>query len=444
MDPALTSDLIAGWPPRWRGRRRRHSPVLARAARPRPPAAGRSRPPASPRLRVEAPRRTVETGRGGAEPRARGGRRAARPGAGERPPDDHPDRLPERPGAQVLPFPPRPCPSCSAAGQARADPGRAKKRDAAALARPGEDPRRLGRRASASLFTAEGDRSRAGRRDREGAAHRRHRRAHRQKLLEALRGSLGKTSSTIPRRSGRSCASAPPRSSAVERRRWIWAPPARSCCWSSGSTAAARPPPSASSPPSCAGRARRCCWPPATPSAPPPPSSWRSGASASACPVVRGKEGADPSSVIFEAIKRGQGRGPRRRHRRHRRPPAHQDQADGGAAEGAAGDRQGHGGRAARDLAGARLHQRPERHRPGEDVHGGDGGDRHRPDQAGRHRQGRRHPRHRRPAGCRCATSASARRWTICASSIPRSSSRRCSRAPEAPAARRVDRRGES
>ena len=50
--------------------------------------------------------------------------------------------------------------------------------------------------------------------------------------------------------------------------------------------------------------------------------------------VVRGKEGADPSSVIFDGVKRAVDRGLRRRHRRHRRPPAHQDRPDGGAEEG--------------------------------------------------------------------------------------------------------------
>jgi fused signal recognition particle receptor len=37
------------------------------------------------------------------------------------------------------------------------------------------------------------------------------------------------------------------------------------------------------------------------------------------CPVVRGKEGGDPSSVIFEAVKRGVDEQRRPGHLRHRR-----------------------------------------------------------------------------------------------------------------------------
>ena len=135
--------------------------------------------------------------------------------------------------------------------------------------------------------------------------------------------------------------------------------------------------------------------------------------------LVRGKEGADPSSVIFDAVKTRHGRGLRRRHRRHRGPPAHQDRSDGGVAEGAARDRQGRPGRPARDLAGDRLHQRAERDRPGADLHAGDGGFGYRADEAGRHRQGRRHPRHRRSvADSRCASSASASGSRTCGNSI--------------------------
>ena len=67
-------------------------------------------------------------------------------------------------------------------------------------------------------------------------------------------------------------------------------------------------------------------------------------------------------------------RGLRRRDRRHRRPPAHEDRSDAGAAEGPPRGRQGEPGRAARDLAGDRFDERPERDRAGADLHRGDGG----------------------------------------------------------------------
>ena len=50
--------------------------------------------------------------------------------------------------------------------------------------------------------------------------------------------------------------------------------------------------------------------------------------------LVRGKEGADPSSVIFDGGQASRRRGLRCRHRRHGRPAAHQDGPDAGAAEG--------------------------------------------------------------------------------------------------------------
>ena len=74
--------------------------------------------------------------------------------------------------------------------------------------------------------------------------------------------------------------------------------------------------------------------PRATPSAPRPSSSSRSGASAPTRRWSRARRARDPSSVIFDAIKQGPGRRLRRGDRRHRRPPAHQDQPHGGAAEG--------------------------------------------------------------------------------------------------------------
>ena len=50
--------------------------------------------------------------------------------------------------------------------------------------------------------------------------------------------------------------------------------------------------------------------------------------------LVRGNEGGDPSAVVFDAIERAGSRGPRPRPRRHSRAPAHQDEPDGGAAQG--------------------------------------------------------------------------------------------------------------
>ena len=214
------------------------------------------------------------------------------------------------------------------------------------------------------------------RRDREGAADRRHRRPHQP---EAAGGdpqlAVATASSPIPTRSGRSCAGA-----------------ARRCCRCPRRPSTSR----AAQPVRAAGHrrqrqrqdhddrqagraswrptARRSCSPPATPSAPPPSSSSTSGRSARATTLVRGKEGADPSSVIFDGVKRGATEGFDVVDRRHRRPPAHQDRADAGAAEGPARGRQGEPGRAARDLAGDRLDQRPERDRAGADLHRGDGG----------------------------------------------------------------------
>ena len=78
-------------------------------------------------------------------------------------------------------------------------------------------------------------------------------------------------------------------------------------------------------------RAARWCSPPPTRSAPPPPSSSRTGATGSAPTVVRGQEGADPGSVVFDAMSAAAGRGGRPRARRHRRAAAHQGQPDGGA-----------------------------------------------------------------------------------------------------------------
>ena len=56
--------------------------------------------------------------------------------------------------------------------------------------------------------------------------------------------------------------------------------------------------------------------------------------------IVRGTEGGDPGAVAFDARCRGRGSRRRRRDLRHGRPPPHPRQPDGGAGQGAPGDRQ--------------------------------------------------------------------------------------------------------
>ena len=146
--------------------------------------------------------------------------------------------------------------------------------------------------------------------------------------------------------------------------------------------------------------------------------------------LVRGKEGADPSSVIFEGVKRATAEGfdvviADTAGRLHTKTDLMEELQKVRRV-----DRKGGPGRAARDLAGDRFDQRPERDRAGADLHAGDGGIGDRPDEARRHRQGRRDPGHRRPAAdSRCVTSASASGSRISGSSIPRRSSKRCIRA---------------
>ena len=83
---------------------------------------------------------------------------------------------------------------------------------------------------------------------------------------------------------------------------------------------------------------------------------------------VRGNEGGDPSAVIFDAVAAGRGPGRRPRARRHRRPPPHQDQPHGGAAQGPAGGRP-RAGPGDRGAARHRRHDRPERPGAGPPVH---------------------------------------------------------------------------
>ena len=93
-------------------------------------------------------------------------------------------------------------------------------------------------------------------------------------------------------------------------------------------------------------------------------------------PIVRGKDGSDPGAVLFDAVKRARARERGRGARRHRRPPPHQGESDGGAQEGQAHARQGAAGRAARGAPGGGRDQRPERHPAGAAVPRGAGRDR--------------------------------------------------------------------
>ena len=125
---------------------------------------------------------------------------------------------------------------------------------------------------------------------------------------------------------------------------------------------------------------------------------------------------------------RAAARGRRPRARRHRRPPAHQGQPDGGAAQGSAG-RRPRAGQRDRGAAGARRDHRAERPRPGAGVHRGGRRHRRRADQARRLGQGRHRRSPSSPSSAsRSSWSAWGRRPTISSTSIPTSSWRRCSR----------------
>ena len=85
--------------------------------------------------------------------------------------------------------------------------------------------------------------------------------------------------------------------------------------------------------------------------------------------TVRGREGGDPASVAFEAVRTGVGGRGRHRRRRHRRPAAHQVGPDGRARQDQAGRREA--GTGHRGAARARRDDRPERRRAGPGVHRG-------------------------------------------------------------------------
>ena len=113
--------------------------------------------------------------------------------------------------------------------------------------------------------------------------------------------------------------------------------------------------------------------------------------------VIAHQQGADPGAVVFDALQAAKSRGVQvvivdtagRLHTKFNlmeelkkiRRVIQQDRPIGSP----------------RDTAGPGRHHRAERTDPGEVLHRGGGGDRHLPDQAGRHRQGRHRAGHLRP-----------------------------------------------
>ncbi len=164
----------------------------------------------------------------------------------------------------------------------------------------------------------------------------------------------------------------------------------------------------------------------ATRSARRPCSSSRSGASASA-EVVKGKEGADPGAVAFDATTRPKKPAPISS-RRHGRPPSHEGAAHGRNQEGAQDDRKALDGAPHETLLVLDATTGQNALAQASAVQGGARSHRHRADEARRHGEGRHRPRHlRRARRSRSVTSASASAQKTCASSTPRTSSRRSS-----------------
>ena len=109
---------------------------------------------------------------------------------------------------------------------------------------------------------------------------------------------------------------------------------------------------------------RRSCWRLATRFGPRPASSSRCGPSGRLRRILHGCDGADPSSVIFDAVQHAAARGADPGAGGHRRAAPHQGQPDGGAAEGAPGGREA-AWAAVGGPARPRRHDRPERSHPG-------------------------------------------------------------------------------
>ena len=104
--------------------------------------------------------------------------------------------------------------------------------------------------------------------------------------------------------------------------------------------------------------------------------------------LISQQRGADPGSVVFDAVKSSIAQGLGRPDRRHGRTAPYEDPADGRAAEDRAGGREG--GRVGdRDPARPRCHHGAEWDRAGQSLHRGGGRVRDRADEARRDREGR-------------------------------------------------------
>ena len=97
-------------------------------------------------------------------------------------------------------------------------------------------------------------------------------------------------------------------------------------------------------------------------------------------PLVKAGEGADPAAVIFDTVKSA--------------TAPQQGEPDGRAGQDQPQRQKGVPGGEFGDAAGAGRHHGPERHQSGQGVLQGRQCHRHHPDQARRHRQGRRGPGH--------------------------------------------------
>ncbi len=110
--------------------------------------------------------------------------------------------------------------------------------------------------------------------------------------------------------------------------------------------------------------------------------------------IVKHQAGSDPSAVAFDGVKARRRPGSRYRHRRHRGPPAREDESDGGAEEDRPHRRTTGPGCAARGAAGHRCDDGSERARPGPRLPRGPGSHRDHPDQARWHRARGHRARH--------------------------------------------------
>ena len=347
MDPSASAR--SGRHPRHRrgvvGRRGR-SRSWSREARARRPAASDRLRRTSRAAGCRSSPRTRRAGRGGRRAVAPGGRRRpARPGAEGPAARGHPPR-PSAPAPRSCPSrarrarrsscrstsrPPRPPPGSRSATPPRWCPGWPR-------------PAPAGCPRSASCSPAARRSTRPGRRAGEGAADRRHRRAHQPEAARATcKRSLDSKELGDPRRSGRSCAGAAARSSAVEAPPLDFGAPNPFVLLVIGVNGSGKTTTIGKLAAQLQGQGKSVLLAAGD--------TFRAAATEQlevwgkrvGVPVVRGKEGADPSSVIFEAIKRAKAERidvviadtAGRLHTKTR--------PDGGAAEGPAGDGQGDG-----------------------------------------------------------------------------------------------------